>query len=98
MLAIRIATFSVLTHFSFRRATDGRSERVRMHGFDDARALRRDAMKVTSVILHDLQVRARGRFSVVTTLEFLEHHFAKMSHKKLLVTSTKPQLHNQYNE
>ena len=69
-----------------------------MHGFDDARALRRDAMKVTSVILHDLQVRARGRFSVVTTLEFLEHHFAKMGHKDLLVTPTIAPLHNQYTE
>jgi hypothetical protein len=40
----------------------------------------------TREVLDGSHVRARGRFSVVTTLEFLEHHFSKMGHKDLLVT------------
>src|SRR5687767_6267234 len=43
-------------------------------------------MEEARKLLDGSQVRARGRFGVITTLEFVEHHFSKMGHKDLLVT------------
>src|ERR1039458_10383684 len=45
-------------------------------------------VEIARQVLDDSQVRARGRFSVITTLEFLQHHFSKMGHRDLLVTQT----------
>jgi Phage integrase, N-terminal SAM-like domain len=41
----------------------------------------RRAPKVTREILDGSDVAAYGSLSVITTLEFLEHHFAKVSHR-----------------
>ena len=43
-------------------------------------------MEVPGEILHDLQVSVYGSLRVITTLEFLQHHFSKLGHRDLLVT------------
>jgi hypothetical protein len=45
-------------------------------------------MKVLSKGLHDLQVALHGSLRIITTLEFFQHHFAKLGHRDLLVTHT----------
>ena len=40
--------------------------------------------------LHNLQVAVHGSLRVITALEFLQHHFAKLGHRDLLVTHTIP--------
>jgi len=52
-------------------------------------------MEEAREVLDRIQVHAPGRFSVITTLEFLEHHFSKMGHKDLLVT--RPYRHSAHN-
>jgi hypothetical protein len=44
------------------------------------------AVEEARKLLDGSQVGARGRFGVIMTLEFLEHHFSKMGHRDLLVT------------
>jgi hypothetical protein len=41
----------------------------------------RRAVKVTRKILNRLDVAVDGSLSVITTLEFFEHHFAKVGHR-----------------
>jgi hypothetical protein len=41
----------------------------------------RRAPEVTDKILNRLDVAVYGSLSVITTLEFLEHHFAKVGHR-----------------
>ena len=43
-------------------------------------------MKIVGEGLHDLQVALHGSLRVITTLEFFQHHFAKLGHRDLLVT------------
>jgi hypothetical protein len=43
-------------------------------------------VEVLGEILHDSQVPFYGTLGVITTLEFLQHHFSKLGHRDLLVT------------
>ena len=43
-------------------------------------------VEVLGEILHDSQVPFYGTLSIITTLEFLQHHFSKLGHRDLLVT------------
>ena len=40
--------------------------------------------------LYRLQVGLYGSLRVITTLEFLQHHFSEMGHRDLLVTQKYP--------
>ena len=57
-------------------------------------------MEMSSEILHDFQVSVYGSLRVITTLEFLQHHFSKLGHRDLLVTHkispTEPDGHHLY--
>ena len=44
------------------------------------------AMKILREIMDDPNVGFCGTMRVITSLEFLQHHFAKMGHRDLLVT------------
>src|SRR5207253_2515574 len=44
-------------------------------------------MEVTGEVFHDFQISVYGSLRVITTLEFLQHHFAKLGHRDLLVTT-----------
>src|ERR1700730_4447283 len=50
----------------------------------------RGAVEVSSKILDCADVRTCGMLSVITALEFFQHHFAKMGHRN---TSCDPHLH-----
>jgi hypothetical protein len=43
-------------------------------------------MEVLGEVLHDAQVAFYGTVGIVTTLEFLQHHFSETGHRDLLVT------------
>ena len=43
-------------------------------------------VKMARKILDDAPVSARGRSGEVPTLDFLQHQFAKLGHKNLLIT------------
>jgi hypothetical protein len=43
-------------------------------------------LEVLGKVLHDSQVAFYGILGVITTLEFLQHHFSKLGHRDLLVT------------
>src|ERR1700679_1229342 len=45
-------------------------------------------MEIVSEGFHNLQVAIHGSLRVITTLEFLQHHLAKLGHRDLLVTHT----------
>jgi hypothetical protein len=48
----------------------------------------RRAPEITREILDRLDVAVYGSLSVITTLEFLEHHFAKVGHRLALYDPT----------
>src|SRR5467141_2242458 len=50
-----------------------------------AQAIRR-TMEASRKIFHYPDVTSYGRLSVITTLEFFQHHFSQMGHRDLLVT------------
>src|ERR1700679_529148 len=45
-------------------------------------------MEIVSEGFHNLQVAIHRSLRVITTLEFLQHHLAKLGHRDLLVTHT----------
>src|SRR6185436_19705577 len=47
-------------------------------------------VEVLGEVLHDSQVAFYGTLGIITTLEFLQHHFSKMGHRDLLVTHKIP--------
>jgi hypothetical protein len=48
--------------------------------------LLRRAMEVLNKLLHGAEVSLRSKLRVITTLEFLQHHFSLLGHGDLLVT------------